>query len=226
MSVTLDQIIPWGRSLGEYRLMFSLSYDDLTTDILGCGDGPASFNVEMKALGRRVTSFDPIYAFSRAEIERRVEETYRGMMEQVARSQQDYVWDRFKNPQGLVDHRLATMQRFLEDYDAGLADGRYVLESLPKLSFSDGQFDLAVCSHLLFLYSEQLSQEFHVESILELCRVANEVRIFPLLDLKCRKSVHIEPAQARLMELGYKVEITPVNYEFQKGGNEMLRICR
>lgn len=44
-------------------------------------------------------------------------------------------------------------------------------------------FDLAVCSHLLFLYSEHLSEDFHVESIKELCRVAGEARIFPLLEL-------------------------------------------
>lgn len=224
MAVTLDQVIPWGRSPEEYRRMFSLTDADLARKILGCGDGPASFNAEMMAQGQQVISFDPIYAFSRAEIAQRVEETYKGMMEQVSRSQNDYVWDRFENPQALVTHRLATMQRFLADYDHGLAEGRYILESLPKLSFSNHQFDLALCSHLLFLYSEQLSLEFHVDSILELCRVAREVRIFPLLDLKCRKSAYIEPVRTRLMEPGYTVEITRVNYEFQKGGNEMMRI--
>lgn len=159
MAVTLDQIIPWGRSLEEYRLMFALSDADLTRKILGCGDGPASFNAEMTALGHRVISFDPIYAFTRGQIEQRVEETYKGMMEQVSRSHGDYMWDRFANAQELTEHRLATMRRFLADYDAGLTEGRYVAESLPRLNFSRSRFELALCSHLLFLYSEQLSAD-------------------------------------------------------------------
>ncbi len=39
----LTDVIPWGRSLDEYRRMFLLSPDDLGGRILGCGDGrPAS----------------------------------------------------------------------------------------------------------------------------------------------------------------------------------------
>ena len=45
--------------------------------------------------------------------------------------------------------------------------------------FADREFDLALCSHLLFLYSEQLTADFHLASIRELCRVAGEVRVFP-----------------------------------------------
>ena len=46
MSVKLSEVIPWGRSFEEYRLMFALSEADLAGVILGCGDGPASFNTE------------------------------------------------------------------------------------------------------------------------------------------------------------------------------------
>ena len=55
--------------------------------------------------------------------------------------------------------------------------------SLPKLPFEDGQFDIAVCSHLLFLYSNQLSLDFHLASIEELLRVAAEVQGFPYSEL-------------------------------------------
>ena len=51
MSVTLNQVIPWGRSLQEYKRMFNLSAEELDLRILGVGDGPASFNSEMNALG-------------------------------------------------------------------------------------------------------------------------------------------------------------------------------
>jgi hypothetical protein len=45
--MNLSEIIPWGRTLAEYKLMFTLSDADLNSRILGCGDGPASFNAEM-----------------------------------------------------------------------------------------------------------------------------------------------------------------------------------
>jgi hypothetical protein len=79
--------------------------------------------------------------------------------------------------------RLATMERFLLDYAGGVRDGRYVAAELPRLPFGDGAFDLALCSHLVFLYAEQLSLAFHVESVIEMARTAREVRIFPLLAL-------------------------------------------
>ncbi len=38
----LSQVVPFGRSLNEYRQMFALSWSELKTkSILGVGDGPA-----------------------------------------------------------------------------------------------------------------------------------------------------------------------------------------
>jgi hypothetical protein len=68
----LEEVVPWGRNLAEYRSMFSLSATDLNAKILGCGDGPASFNAEMTELGHSVVSIDPIYQFSTEQIEQRV----------------------------------------------------------------------------------------------------------------------------------------------------------
>ena len=41
MSFTLDQVVPWGRSLDEYRRMFDMSERDMAANILGCGDRPS-----------------------------------------------------------------------------------------------------------------------------------------------------------------------------------------
>ncbi|MEL6930893.1 MAG: SAM-dependent methyltransferase, partial [Cyanobacteria bacterium J06600_6] len=46
MAMQLDRVVPFGRSLEEYKLMFDLSTEDLQQQILGVGDGPASFNAE------------------------------------------------------------------------------------------------------------------------------------------------------------------------------------
>jgi hypothetical protein len=94
------------------------------------------------------------------------------------------------------------------------------------LPFPDDTFDLSLCSHLLFLYSKQLNLEFHISAILEQLRVAKEVRVFPLFDLACQKSSHLEPVMQALTERGYQAELQQVAHEFQKGANEMLRVQR
>src|SRR5687768_4166776 len=97
----LEQIVPWGRSLDEYRRMFRLTDADSAGRILGCGDGPASFNAEMTALGFDVISCDPLYAFSAADIKSRVEETYRSITAQIWRDRDRYVWTEFADPDAL-----------------------------------------------------------------------------------------------------------------------------
>ena len=224
MSVTLSHVLPWGRSLDEYRRLFDLTEEDLASRILGCGDGPASFNAELTGLGGSVVSIDPIYALSREEIELRVQQTCDAIISQVKENINNYVWRYFEDPDQLGRHRLECMRKYLDDYPAGLAAGRYSAQALPSLDFDDHRFDLALCSHLLFLYSEQLPFDFHRDSIRELCRVAREVRIFPLVGLDCKLSPHVEPIRKHFLEAGYDVDLRVVPYEFQKGGNRMMRI--
>src|SRR3954470_19794957 len=112
----LGEIIPWGRSLDEYRLMFGLSQADLAGRILGCGDGPASFNAEATAEGHSVISCDPIYGFSAGEIRRRAEDSYDTVISQVRLHQAGFVWDHFQDPDHLGQARLAAMRRFLGDF--------------------------------------------------------------------------------------------------------------
>ena len=115
------------------------------------------------------------------------------------------------------------MDEFLADYDSGLSDGRYVAAAMPSLPFAEASFDLAICSHFLFLYSEQLGQQFHEDAIVEFCRVADEVRIFPMLALGGSSSPHVA-ASARSARCELHVTIERVPYEFQRGAHEMMRI--
>jgi hypothetical protein len=118
------------------------------------------------------------------------------------------------------------MDRFLKDFPAGLEEGRYRNETLPHLRFGGGAFDLALCSHLLFLYSDALSLEFHLAAIEEMCRVAGEARVFPLLGAYGEPSPYLVPVVHRLRELGYGVERRRVPYEFLRGADEMLSVTR
>ena len=222
----LIEVVPWGRTLGEYKLMFALSEADLNAKIIGCGDGPASFNAEMTELGHDVVSIDPVYQFSAAQIKQRVQETYEPIISQAKQNANRYIWKSFRDADELGHARIAAMEKFLLDYEAGIVAGRYLSQSLPTLELEDNQFELCVCSHLLFLYSEQLSLDFHIASIYELLRISPEVRIFPLLKLDCSPSPYVEPVIQELDGKGFNVQVQPVAYEFQKGGNQMLKLNR
>ncbi len=220
----LSQVVPWGRSFDEYRQMFRLTDADLDRPILGCGDGPAGFNAEATRLGGRVISCDPIYGFTASEIERRIQETHAEVVQQTRANQHQFVWDSIASVEALAEIRMAAMGTFLADYPQGKRQGRYVEASLPSLPFQDQAFDLALCSHLLFLYSAHLSEVFHLQAMAELCRVAREVRVFPLLALDGSPSPYLEAVSAAMEAAGVQVSRDKVDYEFQKGGNRMLRV--
>ena len=224
---TLEKVVPWGRSFDEYRRMFALTDADLGKRIIACADGPASFNAELTATGGTVVSTDPLYQCSADQIRQRIEVTVPEMVEQTKRNMNEFVWsDELSDVDALARLRLAAMERFLVDYETGKTAGRYVAAELPAVPFAADSFDLALCSHFLFLYSEQLSAQFHLDSIRSMIQVANEVRIFPLLELGSKPSRHVESVATALSDAGIHVTTENVEYEFQRGGNQMMRIHR
>ncbi len=204
--------------------MFRLSEDDLKGRILGCADGPASFNAQATANGGRVISCDPLYICTKAQIEERIAETYEEVIGQTRHNQEKFVWDTIPSVEELGRVRLSAMQEFLQDYEVGKSAGRYVTAELPQLPFSVGAFDLVLCSHFLFLYSANLSLEFHLSAITELRRIAKEVRIFPVLDYNAEVSPYLTPVIEACTAQGLKTNLERVPYEFQRGGNQMLRV--
>ena len=219
----LSKIVPWGRSLSEYREIFSLSTDDLEKKILGCGDGPACFNAELRANGGNAISVDPIYQFSPDQIKSRIDEVYPQIMEQVTKNKNDYIWKNIGSIEELGKVRMEAMTAFINDYKKHQKSGRYINASLPTLPFDNGEFDLTLCSHYLFLYSEHVNLEQHILSIKELCRVAKEVRVYPLLSISSNKeSPHLNPVIEVLERNGVNVSLVSVEYEFQKGATKML----
>ena len=56
----------------------------------------------------------------------------------------------------------------------------------------------------------------------ELCRVADEVRAYPLVTLDGKHSEHIDPIVLELMDDGLEVSFHKAKYRFQKGAEEMM----
>jgi predicted RNase H-like HicB family nuclease len=223
MPIKLSEIIPLGRRADEYIGMFGLSEQDLRRKILDCGGGPSSFNAEMNALGSHVASVDPLYEFSKEEIQAKIDATFDDIMAQAEKNRESYVWEAIKSPAELRKRRKSAMEIFLEDYERGRREKRYIPGELPHLSFKDKEFDIALSSHFLLLFSHILSLDFHIEAIFEMLRVASEVRIFPLQDFNVAKSPYVDAIIEKFSDK-HDVDIVRVGYEFQKGSNEYLRI--
>ena len=151
MAFSLDNVVPWGRSFPEYLKMFALAKEDCAKRILGVGDGPASFNAVLSSQGGHVVSVDPLYRFTADEIRQRIGETFETVLDQTRQNVAEFNWRHIPSVEELGRVRMSAMEEFLSDYTRGREEGRYREAGLPRLPFGRGEFDLALCSHFLFL---------------------------------------------------------------------------
>lgn len=115
-----------------------------------------------------------------------------------------------------IDAELNSQQLFMQDYAVGKKEGRYLPLTMP-LPFNDHQFELALCADLL---SHQ-----HADLLMnELCRVAAEVRIFPLLNKDGALIEALGPIMLALYERNLGVEVREISWGEEKTGQAMLRI--
>lgn len=221
----LEGVVPWGRRFDEYEAFFALGDVAPGAAVLDAGGGPASFAVEAEAHGLAVTAADPIYRLDGAAILRRFEATAKAMREGMRAAAYRFKWDFYGSEEAVHRRRRTALELFLADLDEKRGT-RYVAAELPELPFADRTFDLALSSHLLFLYGDDLDCDFHIAAVLELARVAREVRIFPLVNLDGRPSSHLPAVMASLAKAGLLAETVPVPFEFQIGATKMLRVRR
>lgn len=223
MAFQLNSVVPWGRNLAEYRLMFELSDEDMKKKIAGFGDGPASFNCEAAKQGYKVTSFDPIYQFSADELRSRIDEVRAVVMRQMSENMENYVWTNIKNLDELENIRMSAMRLFLMDYEKGKSEQRYICHELPeRLPYENGAFDIGLSSHFLLMYT-MLGYDFHINSMTEMLRICKEIRVFPIVDLDANKTELVSNV-IKHFKLSYDVEIRQTKYKFQKGDNKLLII--
>jgi len=209
------------RPLEDYRRMLDLSDEDLLAGpILDCPGGAGDFGAGVRAMGGEVVSVDPAYAEDRDALMARARADVLRGNRYVAENPHLY---RFRFVRS-VEHHLETRSAACETFAADFAaDGRrYLAAALPSLPFRDRRFALALTSYLLFSYPEFLDPEFHVASLLELARVAEEVRAFPLLDTAGVPYPHLDELRAQLAAAGVETEVRRVEFEFQRGGDRLL----
>jgi len=221
----LRGVAAWGRSAAEYEAFFALSNVPPSARLLDCAGGPASFAAEWGARGRFVVAADPIYRYSAESIAADFEPTANRMLDGMQKARDRFRWDHYGSPENVIEQRRKALTTFIADFQSPAPRGRYVAACLPELPFQSGSFEIVLCSHLLFLYSEELDSDAHVAALREMLRVGREVRVFPLLDMDGRPSVHLDAIVCALQPSAH-VELVPVPFEFRRGDSRMLRLTR
>ena len=220
----LERIIFIGRTFEEYLDMFSLSVAELKGKrILDCPAGACSFTVDGNASGLNITAADIAYYHSNEDLYDKGIQDVEHAMEHMETAKTNYIWDYFNDIEGLRKHRLSA----LNDCAKGMRQSseRYVPVTLPSIPFKDGEFDVLLSAHFLFMYADRLDYEFHINTLDELLRVTKEeIRIFPLVDLEGKRYVHLDKIISYLTKNGCSVEEVKVPYEFQVNANSMLKI--
>lgn len=231
LSLELPAISFFGRSLEEYVRFFSLDLAALRgRSVLDVAAGPSSFTAEACRRGIDAVAVDPLYDAPVAELAERVSRDYAQMFAQMRAKPRLFKTGRrasgrlhFSSIDEAEVDRRAAAQRFLADYEAHLAHGRYIAAALPKLPFFDGAFDVVLCAHLLFTYAERFDFDWHLSACRELARVsAGEVRIHPACGRDGRRYPELERLRRELLARGITSDVVPVNYEFFAGSNAML----
>jgi hypothetical protein len=213
------------RSYDEYVAMFDLDQSDLPARVLDCSGGVAGFVAEAARRGVSAVAVDPAYALPREELAR----LGRADLDRGSAIAEDYP-DRFTfgwygRPERRLTLRKSALAQFLMDLATHPA--RYIAGQLPQLPFRDASYDLALCSHLLFTWADQLGLDWHRAALVELVRVAREVRVFPTVVQGPGEPVPFwDELMSSLASEGLHVRGLPVPYEFQRGANTMLVVTR
>jgi hypothetical protein len=223
MDAVVKDLLLSGHNQMDYQRMFDLSEADLNKKIITCASGFDTFNLEMTALGKSVVSCARNYDLTVEEMKALVEKNIARMQDHMDEHQEQYLLDTRATLTDIKTKLIQAEEHFIADYPKGQAEKRYRAEVLPTLDFPDASFNLALCSHYLFAQSG-LNLEQHLSFIKEMCRVADETRIFPLSNAYGEISDLLGPVMLQLQRQHYGVELKQVAYEFQRGSNAMLRI--
>ena len=204
--------------------MFDLSLEELAGGkILDCAAGASSFTAEMTRREFDVTAVDLLYNKDADVLCNRCREHMEILVEGLE-SVDHFVWSFFRDLEDLKQQRNQACKEFIHDYRSHKGK-KYVAADLTSLPFEDNKFSLVLCSHLLFIYDHRLDYEFHLNSIKEMIRVTSrELRIYPLVKNKGLKSDFVMRIIGDLQD--FDVNIVEVDYEFRRGGNEMITISK
>jgi hypothetical protein len=207
------QALSWiGFTLNDYIQMFDLTDSDLTRKILDYNAGCASFTQELALNNPGVMACDNLYQHSPAVL-----------------------WDKLNHlamnsnaikallTPAFINERAQHIPQMMAHY-AKVGSTHYLNSKIENLIFPDEAFHLALSAYALFTVTDHLSETYHINAILELLRVANEVRIFPLTNLQGKVSPYIGTILSGLQQQGLDTEIKTRQFQPHIPAQAMLRV--
>jgi hypothetical protein len=220
----MRKLVLWGHHAAEYTAMFDVSEAGLHSRVLEYGCGPSAVNAELHHDSRLTVSCDPLFSLTKPELIKKVTVLMERRVQQVLAFKGQFNVDPYGGMDAFIASRRAGVNAFFSDYDAGRVQKRYVSPEKDATPFKDSAFDYALSSHYFFSDPKTQSVDFHVQVLGELARVANDVRIFPLIDRLGQPSPLLGPVLLGLQQANFGVEVREVACPLYPAGNAMLRV--
>jgi len=216
------------RGFDEYVRMFDLEEVDLshgvTLDIAG---GGSSFTAEAAARGYKAMAVDPRYRSHQQEWIAEAQDEIYSSTAKLEKISDQFDWTYYGSLEKHRAGRLASLQLFAAHSADEIGRASYIAGSLPELPFEQGQFELVLCSHFLFLYGDQFDVDFHIRSLLEMMRICRgSISIYPLHTLKMEPYPYLEQVLDAVRLAGGKVELFSSKLPFIPGSKVGLRITQ
>lgn len=186
-------------NLSEYQVLFNLTPEDLGKKIIDFPAGLNSFSAEMFQQNHHVVACDESYVNT---------STLKQLAEKIIEENQQDA------------HKTATIKHFEKDFPQGLKENRYVAGKLPKLPFSNHQFDLLLCSFFFFFNGDSIENGWN--NLMEMLRIATEVRISPLLADQNPETL-LGPLMLKLQTYSFGIEIRSISFP-KLPASAMLRV--
>lgn len=221
----MERLVLWGHHLDEYRDMFDLPEAALGMRFLEFQSGISAFQADLRGQAAHMVSYDTWFDLDKKSLQQIAEASFSARLAQIKQRSEAFDLGRYAGSlDKLVSYRRQGIQEFLQDYELGLAEGRYLAASQSKLPFADYFFDYALSAHHFFSINAPATLDYYINTIEELARAAKEVRIFPLVDAQGVPSELLGPVILALQQRNYGIELRDVAYHLQPKGNAMLRV--
>lgn len=212
----------WIYDFSDYNQMYDLTAVDFKKKILDFSAGISSFNAQAHAQHYSVISLDAAYHFSAAQMKAHAQQLLQTVIAQLKEEPLRLQNASSAQLQQVMARWEKTQNVFLKDYETGRLEKRYQPIVLPTLPFATQEFQLALCTN--FIFHHAFSQKKIQTVLQELARVADEVRVFPLLNSSGKMPDELGPLMLYFQQKKYGIEVREVAYHTLKGGNAMLRI--
>ncbi len=200
----------WIYSLADYRQIFDLTEHDLQKQLLDFPAGVSSVNAELSALGYRIISADPAYSLNPVQMQQFVQENF------------------LKNRNGaenpdIIEKWKRSTELFLNDYETGKHEGRYIPMQLPPQAQIHQPCELLLCPDLLF--NPLITSSYEPSKFMnDLAKLAAEVRVYPLPEDKNAVTSALGPLMLELQHRNFGVEIKAIEWLQRNKSGAMLRV--